>query len=135
MTSQKIVPAFVLVAVTAGDSFGAAVSKGLVDSGAFDVMRELGGRPVTVGDDVRLSLFPWAGVSFSDLRLGNIPGFVEKDFAMVKSFEVRIRLLPLLSRKVQVDRLSVNEPRIFMVKNKPSRIIWFSQTVFRKCIS
>ena len=87
-------------------------------------LSEASGRPVSVGDDVRLSLFPWAGVSFSDLRLGNTPGFVEKEFAMVKSFEARIRLLPLLSREVQVDRLSVNEPRIFMIKNKDSRVSW-----------
>jgi len=38
----------VLVAVAAGDSFGAAVSKGLADSGAFDVVSELRGRAVTV---------------------------------------------------------------------------------------
>jgi AsmA protein len=85
---------------------------------------EVSGRPVSVGDDVRLSLFPWAGVSFSDLRLGNTPGFVEKEFALVKSFEVRIRLLPLLSRDVQVDRLIVNAPRIFMVKNQDGRVSW-----------
>ena len=87
-------------------------------------LSEASGRPVSVGDDVRLSLFPWAGVSFSDLRLGNTPGFVEKEFAMVKSFEARIRLLPLLSREVRVDRLSVNEPRIFMVRNKDGRVSW-----------
>jgi len=87
-------------------------------------LSEASGRPVSVGDDVRLSLFPWAGVSFSDLRLGNTPGFVEKEFALVKSFEIRIRLLPLLSREVRVDRLSVNEPRIFMVKNQDGRVSW-----------
>lgn len=87
-------------------------------------LSEVSGRPVSVGDDVRLSLFPWAGVSFSDLRLGNSPGFVEKEFAVVKSFEVRIRLMPLLSREVQVDRLIINEPRIFMVKNQDGRVSW-----------
>lgn len=87
-------------------------------------LSEVSGRPVSVGNDVRLSLFPWAGVSFSDLRIGNTPGFVEKEFAMVKSLEVRIRLLPLLSRDVQVDRLIVNAPRIFMVKNQDGRVSW-----------
>ena len=38
----------VLVAVEEGDSFGAAVAKGLADSGAFTVVRELHGRAVTV---------------------------------------------------------------------------------------
>ena len=37
----------VLVAVTAGDNFGAAVSAGLDNSGAFTVVRELRGRAVT----------------------------------------------------------------------------------------
>ena len=41
---------------------------------------EATGRPFSVGDDLSLSLFPWAGVSFSDLRLGNPAGFTEKDF-------------------------------------------------------
>jgi len=38
----------VLVAVEEGDSFGAAVANGLAGSGAFTVVRELRGRPVTV---------------------------------------------------------------------------------------
>jgi len=38
----------VLVAVAAGDSFGASVTQGLADSGAFTVVGELHGRPVTV---------------------------------------------------------------------------------------
>ncbi len=44
-----------------------------------EYLGKVSGRPVSVGDDVRLSLFPWAGVFFSDLRLGNTPGFVEKE--------------------------------------------------------
>ena len=41
------------------------------------------GRPFALGDDLSLSLFPWAGLSFSDLRLGNPPGFKEKDFKIL----------------------------------------------------
>ena len=76
---------------------------------------EATGRPLSVGGDVRLSLFPWAGVSFSDLKLGNTPAFAEKDFLTVKSFDVRVKLLPMLFKQVEVDRLVVLEPRIFLV--------------------
>lgn len=82
------------------------------------------GRPFTVGDDLSLSLFPWAGVSFSDLRLGNTSGFAEKDFVNVKSFEVRVKLLPLLSKDIQVKRFILNEPYIALVKNKDGRVNW-----------
>ncbi|UCF90419.1 MAG: AsmA family protein [Desulfobacterales bacterium] len=85
---------------------------------------EATGRPFTVGDDLHLSLFPWAGLSFSDLHLGNPEGFAEKDFVAVKSFEVRVKLLPLLSKDIQVKRLIINEPQIVLIKNKDGRVNW-----------
>ena len=83
---------------------------------------EASGRPFSVSDDLRFSLFPWIGLSFSDLHLGNIKGFKEKDFVNVKSFEVRIKLLPLLSKDVQVKKFILNEPRIVLVKNKDGSV-------------
>ena len=85
---------------------------------------ETTGRPLSVGGDVSLSLFPWAGVSFSNLKLGNTPAFAEKDFLTVKSFDVRVKLLPLLFKQVEVDRLVVQEPRVFLVTNKDGRASW-----------
>jgi AsmA protein len=82
------------------------------------------GRPLSVGGDVRMSLFPWAGVSFSDLRLGNPPAFGEKDFLTVKSFEVHVKLWPLFSRQVEADRLVVNEPRLQLVTNTDGQVNW-----------
>jgi len=85
---------------------------------------EATGRPFSVGDDFSLSLFPWAGISFSDLRLGNPAGFTEKDFVTVKSFEVRIKLLPLLSKDIQVKRFVLKEPHIVLVKSNNGRVNW-----------
>jgi AsmA protein len=86
------------------------------------MVSEASGRPFSVGGDVRLSLFPWAGVSFADLRLGNPAGFAEPEFVTIKAFEVRVKLLPLLSRDVQVERLVVSEPRVFLITNKDGRV-------------
>ena len=85
---------------------------------------EATGRPFSVGDDLSLSLFPWAGISFSDLRLGNTPGFSEKELVTVKSFEVRVKLLPLISKDIQVKRFILNEPQITLVKNKNGKVNW-----------
>jgi len=82
------------------------------------------GRPFSVSDDLRLSVFPWAGISFSDLQLGNVKGFEEKDFLKIKSFEVRIKLLPLLFKDIQVKKFILNEPRMVLVKNKDGRVNW-----------
>jgi AsmA protein len=88
------------------------------------LVAEKTGRPFSMGDDLSLSLFPWAGVSFSEARLGNLAGFAEKEFASVKSFEVRVKLLPLLSKDIQVKRFILNEPFITLVKNKDGRVNW-----------
>ena len=85
---------------------------------------EATGRPFSVGDDLKLSLFPWAGVSLSDLKLGNTGGFSEKEFVNIKSFEVRVKLLPLISKEIEVKRFVMDEPRIVLVKNKNGRGNW-----------
>ena len=88
------------------------------------LVAEKTGRPFSMGDDLSLSLFPWAGVSFSEAKLGNLAGFAEKEFVSVKSFEVRVKLLPLLSKDIQVKRFILNEPFITLVKNKDGRVNW-----------
>lgn len=82
------------------------------------------GRRLSVDGDVRLSLFPWAGVAFYGLRLGNPPSFVEKDFLTVKAFDVRVKLWPLLSKQVEVDRLVVSEPHLWLVTNRDGAVSW-----------
>jgi AsmA protein len=82
------------------------------------------GRPLTIGGDLRLSLFPWAGVAFSDLRMGNPPGFEEKELLSVKSFDVRMKLLPLLSRDIQIKRFVVDSPRIVLERSSEGRANW-----------
>jgi AsmA protein len=86
------------------------------------------GRRLSVDGDVRLSLFPWAGVAFSGLRLGNPPSFVEKDFLTVKAFDVRVKLWPLLSKQVEVDRLVVSEPHLWLVTNRDGAVSWEFRT-------
>jgi AsmA protein len=82
------------------------------------------GRPFSIEGDLKLSFFPWAGLAFTDLHLGSPPGFDEKDFLFVKSFDARMKLLPLLSRDIQVERFVIEEPRILLEKDKSGRGNW-----------
>ncbi len=82
------------------------------------------GRPFTIGGDLRLSLFPWAVIGLSDLHLGNPPGYKEKDILSIKSFDVEVKLLPLISREVQVKRFVMDGLRLSMEKNKEGRGNW-----------
>lgn len=82
------------------------------------------GRPFTIGGELRLSLFPSAGIEFTDLHLGNPTGFKEKDFVSVKSFDVKVKLIPLISKDIQVERFVLEGPRIALIKSKAGRGNW-----------
>ncbi len=82
------------------------------------------GRPLTIGGDLRLSLFPWAVIGLSDIHLGNPPGYKEKDMLSVKSFDVEVKLLPLISKDVQVKRFVVDGLKLNLEKNKEGRGNW-----------
>lgn len=84
----------------------------------------LTGRPLTLGGDLSLSLFPWAALSLSDVSLGNPPGFTEKNMVVVKTFEVQVRLFPLLFKDIQVKRFIVDTPRIVLERRRDGRSNW-----------
>ena len=84
---------------------------------------EAAGRPFSLGDDIRLSLFPTAGFTFSDLQLGNLPGFTGNEFVTVKSGELKVKLLPLLSKDIR-GRFVLKEPKIVLIKDKMGRGNW-----------
>jgi AsmA protein len=82
------------------------------------------GRSFSIAGDLRFFLFPSAGVSFSDLRLGNPPGFPEGEFVSIKSFDAKIRLIPLLFRDVEIRRFVLDEPRVVLMKDGQGRGNW-----------
>jgi AsmA protein len=82
------------------------------------------GRAFSIGDDLRLSLFPYASLSFSDLHLGSLPGFREKDFIIVKSFDVRVKLVPLLFKDIQIKRFILKGARLVLETSKDGRTNW-----------
>jgi len=82
------------------------------------------GRSFSLGDDLRLSLFPYASLSFSDLHLGSLPGFKEKDFIIVKSFDVRVKLVPLLFKDIQIKRFILKGTRLFLETSEDGRTSW-----------
>ncbi len=85
---------------------------------------EATGRPFKLAGDLDLSLFPWTGFALSDLHLGNPPEFEAEDFLYVKSFDVRVKLLPLISRDVQVKRFILEGIQLNLEKARDGRTNW-----------
>jgi AsmA protein len=81
-------------------------------------------RPFKINGNIKLKLFPVAEVALSDLHLGNPSGYQEKDFVSIKAFDLRIKLLPLLKKEIQIKRFEVVEPQITLVKSKNGQANW-----------
>lgn len=88
------------------------------------LVTEQTGRSFSMGDDIKLSVFPWVGVSLSDLRLGSPRGFENQDMIAVKRFEARLRVMPLLSRRIEVSTFVVDTPQFFLEKAKDGKANW-----------
>jgi hypothetical protein len=77
------------------------------------------GRELTVGKGpyARVSLVP--AVVLEDVVLSNAPWGSKKEMLRIKRVELRVRLLPLLRREVQVDRLVLVQPDV-LLETKPN---------------
>jgi AsmA protein len=82
------------------------------------------GRTFTLGEDMDISIFPWVKVKLTDLHLGNPPGFAEKNMVSVRKFEIHLKLLPLLSRQIEVQTFVMDEPIIHLEKLKNGKANW-----------
>lgn len=82
------------------------------------------GYPVSLGDTVDLSIFPSVGVSFDGLRLGNPEGFEGSDFVKIASFETKLRVMPLFSKKVEIGRFVIDGVEINLERTAEGRTNW-----------
>ncbi len=82
------------------------------------------GRELILEGDLKLSLFPWVGISTGKLSLNNVPGFQIQSFATLEEANIKIRLLPLLSKKVDVNYIVVKGLVLNLAKNKQGISNW-----------
>jgi len=66
------------------------------------------GREFEIGGDISLSFFPWIGVKVEEVMLANAEGFSEEPFARMSQLDVKVMLLPLLKKELQVDKVRLH---------------------------
>ena len=70
------------------------------------------GRDLTIGGDIKWSVFPSIGLELSDVTLGNPNGFGEQPMLDIGEAGVSVKFLPLLKRQVEVIRLQRIQLRV-----------------------
>jgi len=72
------------------------------------------GRDVSIGGDLRLSVFPIPVLSVQDLHLTSVEGATEADMVSIKALTMRVALWPLFAGEVKIESISLVEPVIHL---------------------
>lgn len=82
------------------------------------------GRDLLLEGDLKLSLFPWIGISTGKLALSNATGFQNPQFASVEESDIKVLLLPLLSKKLEVNSIVLKGLVLNLAKDKQGITNW-----------
>ena len=86
------------------------------------------GRDLTVTGELKLSIFPWLGITSGPMVLGNASGFQEHPFASLEESDIKVKLLPLLAKKIEISRIVVKGLVLNLEKNPQGISNWADLT-------
>lgn len=86
------------------------------------------GRDLTMSGGLKLSIFPWLGISTGKMALGNAAGFQDRPFATVEESDVKVKLLPLFTKKIEVSRIVLKGLALNLAKNQQGVSNWSDLT-------
>jgi uncharacterized protein involved in outer membrane biogenesis len=67
---------------------------------------------------IRLTIWPRIGARVVGFTVMDDPSFSASPFASLSSLDVGVKLMPLLSRKVEIEEITLRDPVISVIKNK-----------------
>jgi len=82
------------------------------------------GRQLTLQGDIGLSVFPWIALELGPLSLSNASGFKAESFASVEAAEIRIKLIPLLKKQLEMDTIVLDGLLLNLETNKEGVTNW-----------
>lgn len=71
------------------------------------VAKDQTGRDLSITGDVNLSYFPWVGITLGEIELANAEGFEGAPFASIDNADVKIEVLPLIRKVVNVKTVQL----------------------------
>lgn len=127
MKAIKIVGALLVLVVVSLIAVGVYVStldpndyKGLIS----DKFTEKTGRTLAIDGDIRLTLYPWLGLEVNGVTVGNAPGFGDAPFLHADHAMARIKLMPLLNERYEIDTVRLQGAAINLAKNEAGQTNW-----------
>ena len=103
----KIIAALLVVVIVSVIIFVATFDANNYKTEIIEQVENATGRTFSIGGEINLSVFPWIGFEIEDVTLGNAEGFKAEHFAAIQKLDIKVHLLPLLKKEVEVKKLSL----------------------------
>lgn len=82
------------------------------------------GHHLTIKGKASWSFFPWLGFDATQLEISNSPGFQGPALASIGEMQIRVKLIPLFSGKIQVGDVVVKNSNFNLITNKAGVNNW-----------
>lgn len=82
------------------------------------------GRELTINGKVAVSAFPSLSVQVANVALSNPPGFSSKELVRLGALDVRLKLMPILSGRVEIDSFVLLDPMITLEVDRHGKANW-----------
>jgi|GEM_PF-1224041 len=89
-----------------------------------EAVAEQTGRKLAIGGPIRLTYFPWLGAEAENISLGNAATFGDAAFMQVARVRARVRLMPLIERKVEMGTVEVDGLNLNLARKADGRSNW-----------
>ncbi len=104
-TLLKIFAGLVLLLVVAAAGFLYTFDANQYRQEIAGLVEAVTGRPVHIGGEMDLSVYPWIGVQVSDVTVENRAGFNSRTFATIGQLDVSVKIMPLMQKRLEIDQL------------------------------
>jgi AsmA protein len=88
------------------------------------VIKHKTGRDLILTGDIKISFFPWSGVSTGKMILSNAAGFENKTFATLEESIIKINLLPLFLNEIEIEQVLIKGLTLNLEKNSQGINNW-----------
>lgn len=82
------------------------------------------GQVLVINGDMHWSLFPWVGLKATDLTYYNAPNFTPKTFVFAKEMDIKVKLIPLITGKMEIGNITLENAVVNLIKNKSGQLNW-----------
>lgn len=88
------------------------------------ILKKNTGRTFHFQDRIYFTIYPWLGINLGKVKVSNASGFEALDFADIEKVKVRIKLIPLLTKRFEIDTIRLEGMTVNFMRKSDGTNNW-----------